>query len=277
MLSASALLRFGSSPDERARIVAAKPPDLHAKVIVITGAAGSIGSSLMSAMDAAGGIAVGLDRPGSQPADPRESSRWFDCDITDEAAVTQTFANILREHGRIDVLINNAGLSLIGDIDEHDLAAHERVMDVNYFGALACTQAALPALRASRGRIVTVSSVAGFAPVVGRPAYVGSKHAVTGLFEALRSELKPDGVGVTLVHPTFVAAPMVGTEHRPSTGEEVTPAQVAAAMIEAITHNRDRVLVGRTAKLAWYVRRLSPSLYAQMMSRRIRKAQGVSK
>ncbi|MBW8173961.1 SDR family NAD(P)-dependent oxidoreductase [Ornithinimicrobium sp. Arc0846-15] len=248
--------------------MAAKSPNLRAKVVVITGAAGSIGSALVEAVTAAGGIPVGVDIP------TQASDVIFGCDITDEACVATTFRQILADQGRIDVLINNAGLSLIGDFDEHDIAAHQRVMAVNYFGALACTQAALPALKASRGRIVTVSSVAGFAPVVGRPAYVGSKHAVTGLFEALRSELEPDGVSVTLVHPTFVAAPMVGTEHRPSTGGEVTPQDVADAIINAIEHGRDRVLVGRIAKLSWYIRRASPSLYARMMSRRIRKAQG---
>lgn len=256
--------------------MAAKSPSLPGLVVVITGAAGSIGSALMSAVADAGGVPVGIDIPASITHDPRSPlPAMHGCDITDEASVAATFSAILAEQGRIDVLINNAGLSLIGAIDQHDIAAHHRVMDVNYFGALACTQAALPSLRAGHGRIVTISSVAGFAPVVGRPAYVGSKHAVTGLFESLRSELASDGVGVTLVHPTFVAAPMAGTVHRPSTGGQVTASEVADAIVEAIAGGKDRVLVGRIAHLSWYIRRLSPALYARMMSRRIRQSQGV--
>ncbi|MEW2621055.1 SDR family NAD(P)-dependent oxidoreductase [Streptomyces sp. NPDC048106] len=80
----------------------------------------------------------------------------------------------------IDVLVNNAGLSAIGGLMDHELAAYRGGDEVNYLGAPACTLAALPALARARGRIVVMSPVAGFAPVLGRPAYVGAKHAVTG-------------------------------------------------------------------------------------------------
>src|SRR5690606_1736095 len=119
-------------------------------------------------------------------------------------AVRTTVERVVTEHGRIDVLIHCAGLSAVGAFEGHDLEVHRRVMDVTHFGAVSVTLAALPALRAASGRVVVVGSVAGFAPVLGRPPYVAAKHAVTGLFTALRPELEPDGVGVTLVHPTFV-------------------------------------------------------------------------
>lgn len=197
------------------------------------------------------------------------------CDITDADAVRGAVADILARHGRIDVLVHNAGISAIGRFEDHDVATHERVMAVNYLGPVALTQAALPALRESRGRVVVIGSVAGFAPVLGRPAYVGAKHAVTGLFEALRPELARDGVGVTLVHPTFVtggmgeAAERAEGRERATTGAEITADDVARAVVDGVATGRDLVLVGRTARLSWHLSRLAPRLYVRLMARRL--------
>ncbi len=118
-----------------------------------------------------------------------------------------------------------------------------------------------------------LSSVAGFAPVLGRPAYVASKHALTGTFEALRPELAADGIGVTMVHPTFVANELAdasgGGGQRTTTGGLVTPEDVADAIADAVDGGRERVLPGRTAWLAWHVHRLAPGLYQRLMTRRL--------
>ncbi len=241
-------------------------------VAVVTGAAGGIGSRLVARLEEAGYDVLGLDLP---EACSGEGTRVLPCDITDEAAVHATFAALLARVGRIDVLVNNAGVSAIGRFPDHDVDTHRRVLAVNYLGAVACTQAALPALRASRGRVVVMSSVAGFAPVLGRPAYVAAKHAVTGLFEALRPELAPEGVGVTVVHPTFVTGGMgeasarAAGRGRTTTGREISADDVARAVVEAIRVGRDRVLVGRTAQLSWHVHRLAPAAYVRMMTRRL--------
>ena len=241
-------------------------------VAVITGAAGSIGSCLLRHFSEAGYVTIGLDLGAVCPSD---DTRFVACDITDVEAVARAFAEIDERLGRIDVLVNNAGISAIGAFDDHDVATHERVMAVNYLGAVACTQAALPALRASRGHVATISSVAGFAPVLGRPAYVAAKHAVTGLFEALRPELAGDGVGVTLVHPTFVtggmgeAAARRGDTQRRTAGAEITPDDVARATLRGVQEQQDRVLVGRVATLSWHLRRLAPATYVRLMTRRL--------
>jgi NAD(P)-dependent dehydrogenase (short-subunit alcohol dehydrogenase family) len=247
----------------------APPP---AGVIVVTGAAGGIGSAMRRRFTEGGHIVVGLDLPG---ACPPGDGLLIECDITDEERVRDAFQEIEATHGRIDVLVNNAGISAIGAFGDHDVAAYRRVMEVNYIGALICTRAALPALTKSRGRIVVMSSVAGFAPVLGRPAYVAAKHAVTGLFNALRPELAPRGVTVTMVHPTFVAGGMTETTRaegvgRATTGPEITADDVARAVVTAVAAGRDLVLVGRTAKLAWWANRLSPRGYSRMMARRLR-------
>ena len=244
------------------------------KVAVITGAAGNIGGALMRRFTRAGYTVAGLDLPERCPAG---DERFLGCDITDERQVQEAFEQLIDRHGRIDVLVNNAGLSAIGAFTDHDAAVYRRVMEVNYIGSLICTRAALPALERAQGRIVVLSSVAGFAPVLGRPAYVGAKHAVTGLFTALRPELAPRGISVTMVPPTFVTGggmtevPRAEGVQRITTGPEITPDDVAREIVQAVLKGRDLVLVGRTAKLSWWVHRLLPRLYVRLMVRRLRQ------
>ncbi|MGS2809356.1 SDR family NAD(P)-dependent oxidoreductase [Nocardia sp. MW-W600-9] len=242
------------------------------QVAVITGAAGGIGRAMMRQFASAGYAVTGLDLPGACTSD---DPRLLGCDITDEDQVRAAFDRVMSEHGRIDVLVNNAGISAIGSLMDHDAATYRRVMEVNYMGALLCTRAALAGLAATAGRIVVLSSVAGFAPVLGRPAYVGAKHAVTGLFTVLREELAPQGISVTMVHPTFVVGGMseVGRAagvQRSTTGPEITPEDVARLVVRAVADGQDLVLPGRTAKLAWWANRISPRGYARIMTRGLR-------
>lgn len=244
-------------------------------VAVVTGAAGSIGARLLVRLTEAGYDVVGLDLPDDVPSG---DERFLACDITDADDVRRAFDAVLERHGRIDLLVNNAGISAIGRFTDHDVATHRRLLEVNPLGAVACTQAALPALRRSQGRVVVIGSVAGFAPVLGRPAYVASKHAVTGLFEALRPELTGDGVGVTVVHPTFVTggmgehAPRAAGVERSTTGSEISPDDVARAVVGGVQKGEDRVLVGRTARLAWHAHRLMPATYVRLMTRRLARS-----
>ena len=244
------------------------PARLRDAVVLVTGAAGSIGSALRRLLADEGAVVVGLDLTADVDA------AILACDITDESQVRAAVSQVVAEHGHLDVLVNNAGISAIGAIDDHGVDTHRRVIEVNYLGALACTLAALPHLRASRGSVVTLGSVAGFAPVAGRPAYVAAKHAVTGLMEALRPELAAEGVHVGMVHPTFVTTRLVTAEdskERSETGAQVTPEEVAAAVVDVVRTRRDRALVGRTAYLAWHASRLAPRTYVRLMTRGLRQ------
>jgi NAD(P)-dependent dehydrogenase (short-subunit alcohol dehydrogenase family) len=242
------------------------------RVAVVTGAAGQIGLRLLARFEEAGYAVVGLDLAA---ACAEGDDRFVACDVTDAEQVRATVDAVLARHGRLDVLVHNAGISAIGRFEDHDVDTHARVLAVNHLGPVALTQAALPALRQARGRVVVIGSVAGFAPVLGRPAYVGAKHAVTGLFEALRPELARDGVGVTLVHPTFVtggmseAADRAEGRERATTGPEITADDVARQVVDAVRRGRDLVLVGRTARLSWHLHRLAPRLYVKLMTRRL--------
>lgn len=132
---------------------------------------------------------------------------WVTADVSVRADCDRLIALAAQQFGRIDTLYNNAGLSahaLLREVPHDKLDWYEYLMRVNYWGSLWCTYAALPHLIASKGRIVGVSSLAGLFGVPGRTAYSASKFAVAGMFEALRAELKPLGVSVTVVYPGVV-------------------------------------------------------------------------
>lgn len=260
---------------------------MTAHVAAITGGRGAIGAALDRRLTAGGWTVVALDLPATEPDEPEARARWIALDTTDTGSVAAAFEEVEARFGRLDLLVVAAGVTALGSLEQTTDETFRRLMDINFHGAVACLRAALPALRRSRGDVVVLSSVAGFAPVVGRPAYVASKHALTGTFEALRPELAADGIGVTLVHPTFVANELVDANAAPdgtgraddahparttrtTTGALVTPDDVATEIIRAVARGRDRVLPGRTARLAYHVHRLAPGLYERLMTRRLR-------
>jgi short-subunit dehydrogenase len=112
----------------------------------------------------------------------------------------------VKAFGRIDTLVNNAGMSAHATFEDvTDLAWYETLMRINHWGSVWCTHAALKHLKASKGRLVAVASLAGLMGVPGRTAYSATKFAMTGFFEALRIELQPSGVSVTIAYPGVVA------------------------------------------------------------------------
>lgn len=130
-------------------------------------------------------------------------------DVTDGPAAVALVERAVAEHGRLDALVNNAGAAALGTAETMSLARIRAAMEVNFFGVVQLTQAALPALRASRGRVVTVSSVGG---VVGQPfndAYCAAKFAVEGFMESLHPVAAALGVAVTVVEPGAVASEFV--------------------------------------------------------------------
>ncbi|WP_368408513.1 SDR family oxidoreductase [Caldimonas mangrovi] len=127
-------------------------------------------------------------------------------DVSVEADCRTLIQAAVQTYGRLDVLINNAGMSAHARLDEvGDLGWYEDLMRTNHWGAVWCTHAALQHLKASRGQIVAVSSLAGLVGVPGRTAYSATKFAMNGFFEALRVELAEAGVGVTIAYPGVVA------------------------------------------------------------------------
>jgi short-subunit dehydrogenase len=185
-------------------------------VIVITGASEGIGAEMARQWAQRGGaqqalvlaarnvdklneVAVQCRQHGAQVLVQR-------CDVGVQADCEALVTATINTFGRLDTLVNNAGMSAQALFAEvNDLAWYETLMRINHWGSVWCTHAALPHLKAARGRIVAVSSLAGLVGVPGRTAYCATKFAMTGFFEALRTELKAAGVSVTLAYPGVVA------------------------------------------------------------------------
>jgi NAD(P)-dependent dehydrogenase (short-subunit alcohol dehydrogenase family) len=176
------------------------------KRIVITGAAGGIGSATVALLRARGCAVVGLDLTGAD----------LECDVRDQASVDAAVAQAVEQLGGLDVLINNAGLgtpqSAAGAPDDGALA----VLDVNMVGPWRVTSAALPALRATHGRVVNVASGLAHVTVPFSTAYTMSKRAVVAYSDLLRLE-EGDRIDVTTVYPGYIRTPI----HKESTAAGV--------------------------------------------------------
>ncbi len=188
------------------------------KTIVITGASDGIGAEMARQLSAAHGKNLGLVLAArKQPALEAVATQCqahgvqtlvVPTDVSDAAQCRALIDATVQRFDRIDVLINNAGVSaqaLLSEVKTEDLGWYEDLMRVNLWGSVWCTHAALPFLKESKGSIVAVSSLAGLVGVPGRTAYSATKFAMGGFFEALRTELKPAGVSVTLAYPGVVA------------------------------------------------------------------------
>lgn len=185
------------------------------EVIVVTGASDGIGAEMARQWSTRGaGVALVLaarsvDKLEAVAAQCRGHGATVlvqRCDVGMQSDCVALVAAAIAALGRIDTLVNNAGMSAHARFDEvGDLAWCETLMRINHWGSVWCTHAALPALTASRGRIVAVASLAGLIGVPGRTAYSGTKFAMVGFFEALRTELIEAGVSVTIAYPGVVA------------------------------------------------------------------------
>jgi NAD(P)-dependent dehydrogenase (short-subunit alcohol dehydrogenase family) len=137
-------------------------------------------------------------------AEPPNKVTRLTCDVTDDVSVAKLIDDVLTETGRIDLLVNNAGIGLLGGAEESSTAQARALFDVNVFGVLRVTNAVLPIMRRQgKGRIVNLSSVQGFIPAPYFALYSSTKHAVEGYSESLDHELRPFGIRVVLVEPAY--------------------------------------------------------------------------
>lgn len=176
------------------------------RVWLVTGASRGFGAEISKTVLAAGDrlIATARRTDGLDHLESSESLFKTALDVTDEAQVRSAVDAGLGHFGHVDVLVNNAGISLLGAVEECNGDQVERLYRTNVFGLLNVTRALLPSMRRRRsGRIINISSVAGYSAYAGFGVYSSTKFAVEGLSEALHIELKPLGIHVTVVEPGF--------------------------------------------------------------------------
>jgi NAD(P)-dependent dehydrogenase (short-subunit alcohol dehydrogenase family) len=249
-------------------------------VAVVTGASSGIGRAAAVALVAAGFDVAGTSRDTSRVA-PLDGVTFLDLDVADDASVSAAVGQVIERFGRIDVLVNNAGMGALGAVEESPVAQAQHLFNVNVFGVMRMTKAVLPGMRAQgRGRIINLSSVVGFLPSPFMATYAASKHAIEGYSESLDHEVREYGVRALLVQPAYTSTGFEANSPRPDTPLPVyadqrrafdrmmetairdgdDPAVVAKVIVAAATDTKPklRYTAGPMAGRASTLRRVAP-------------------
>jgi NAD(P)-dependent dehydrogenase (short-subunit alcohol dehydrogenase family) len=264
------------------------------RTAIVTGAGSGIGASLSSALVAAGVHVVCADIDGAAASRTATvlvgpgTARALTIDVTEAAAVQAAVDSVVAEHGRLDLMFNNAGISIGGETEELTLDHWNAIIDVNIRGVVHGVAAAYPLMvRQGSGHIVNTASMGGLMAAGLLTSYVMTKHAVVGLSLALRSEAAAKGVGVTVVCPSAVDTPIldkgaVGRFHGRDfflKGQGVRrphdPDVLAEEVLDAVRENRGLLVTPRTARATWLVGRLAPRTTQRMSIRFVAKQRGL--
>lgn len=263
---------------------------MQGKTIVITGASSGIGAELAVALASRGANLVLAARSEESLGQVKQRCEQAGAraitvatDVVDPEACRRMVERAVEAFGGIDILVNNAGTSMWARFEEvTDLSLYERLMRVNYLGAVYCTHHALPHIKARKGLLVAISSLTGKTGVPTRTAYAASKHAMQGFFDSLRVELLDTGVDVLVVSPGFVAtdirARALGPDGKPlqeskrdeSRGTMDVHTCVAQIMRAIERRERELVMTAR-GKLGLFLKLVAPGLVDRMASRLVRE------
>jgi hypothetical protein len=264
---------------------------LDDKVAVITGAGSGIGRALalnlagrgallsLSDIDEAG-LAETVDLVKAAGAREVRSDRL---DVADRAAFATYAASVAEQFGRVNLVVNNAGVALAGDLEDLDYSDMEWILGINFWGVVHGTKEFLPHLIASGdGHVVNVSSLFGLISMPGQSMYNASKYAVRGMSEALREEMLVAGhrVGVTVVHPGGIKT-AIARNARYSAVEDgelsaryfdeklakMTPERAAEIIVRGVLADKARVLVGLDAHALHHLAKLTGSRYQDLVAR----------
>jgi NAD(P)-dependent dehydrogenase (short-subunit alcohol dehydrogenase family) len=261
-------------------------------VAIVTGASAGIGGATARALHSAGYRVFGTYR--RPPATRSPGIEYLACDVTSDDSVTALIADVLSRAGRIDLLVNNAGVGLIAGAEESSLEQAKSLFDVNLFGVIRVTKAVLPTMRRQgSGRIVNVSSVMGLIPAPFMALYAASKHALEGYSESLDHEIRGSGIRVVLVEPAYTRTSFEGNVYQADQQLDVyrsartnaegvmrdamkgadSPELVASAVVKASTeaNPQRRYTAGRAARQISLLRRfVPPSAFDRSLRKQMR-------
>jgi short-subunit dehydrogenase len=263
-------------------------------VAVVTGAGSGIGRALAQQLAAAGSALAlaDIDEAGLlETAQSLEKKNVLittqGLDVADEEGVSSFAEDVTKRHGRVTLLINNAGVALHGNFEEISLDDFRLLMNINFWGTVYGVTYFLPVLkREKRAQIVNISSVFGMIAPAGQCAYAASKFAVRGFTEALRHELEGSNVGVSCVHPggirtqiarrARIGAGVTGTGHHEKAASfekllRTSPEAAAARILRGVERREPRILIGADAYQVDILQRLRPATYWKTLSRRLEK------
>jgi NAD(P)-dependent dehydrogenase (short-subunit alcohol dehydrogenase family) len=258
----------------------------NGKRIIITGASAGIGRRLAERLAEQGARVALAARNAEALAEVAERCRGLGgealavpTDVTDPEACASLVRETVAAFGGLDALVNNAGISMWARFDQiTDLGVFERIMRINYLGAVYCTHHALPHLQHAGGLLVAVSSLTGKTGVPTRTAYAASKHAMQGFFDSLRIELRHTGVDVLVVSPGFVATDIrdraLGPDGQPlarSPRDEdqgnMSVDRCVELIVDAMAKRRREVVMTPKGKAGMWVKLVAPALVDGLAAR----------
>jgi short-subunit dehydrogenase len=269
------------------------------RTCVITGAASGIGAALATDLARRRAVVALVDKDVDGLMQVAELARelgagdvsTYVADLSDGGDRTDLAAEVAGRHGGTDLLVNNAGVSLSGTFEQVSMKDFDWLMEINLHAVIRTTKAFLPQLLSRPGsHIANVSSLFGLMAPPAQVAYVTSKFGVRGFTEALRHELAPSGVGVTVIHPGGIKTNIAANARLSGddeTGEQaeaarkfaeaalrMPPEQAAAEIVAAIQARKPRLVITSEAKVADLLTRLTPGHYWGIMRRRL-KSKGI--
>lgn len=265
------------------------------KVVLVTGVSSGIGRATATALAEAGFQTFGTMRNATKVSQGPPKVELLPLDVRDEGSIRSAVKTVLERAGRIDVLVNNAGIALIGSSEETSIEEAKQLFETNFFGVLRLTQQLLPVMRSQRfGRIINISSVVGFLPSPYMAVYAASKHAIEGYSESLDHELRQFGIRVSLIEPGFTRTDLA--QNAPAAAQRLEPysrerglvieairkaissgddaAEVASAVVKAVRDREPRLRyqAGRQAKTLSRLKTWAPS---KLLDKGLRKQFGL--
>lgn len=260
---------------------------LKGKVVWITGATGGLGRELCRSFGRAGAIIAVSDlrkKDVQALVNALQSEQiqcaGFPCDVTHRDQCKKVARKIKHKLGGVDVLIANAGITHRSAFIKTEPEVIERVMDVNFMGAVNVTHAALGQIIKRNGGVIATSSIAGIAPLIGRTGYSASKHALHGFYDSLRTELNDRDVRVMLVCPGFIDTPLdqnaLGSDGKPLRksraviGSKMSADNVAGRILKAYIGGRRLYFPSLLGRVSYLLSRLWPGLYDFLMARKLK-------
>src|SRR5215510_7781660 len=250
----------------------------------ITGASSGIGEALAVAFHQAGARLILSARRRDELrrvqilCGGEASAKILPLDVTQGAELPQKASVALGIFGGIDILVNNAGVTQRSLVKDTELDVYRKLMEVNFFGAVALTKAVLPSMiESKRGHIVAISSLVGKFGTPLRSGYAAAKHALHGFFDSLRAEVSDSGIKVLLVCPGYIRTDISlhalrgdGSRHAKMDSGQARGMPVeecAAEILKALARGKQEIYVGHRDKYIVYVKRFFPGLFSRMIAR----------
>ncbi|KAL5018945.1 hypothetical protein ScPMuIL_004667 [Solemya velum] len=270
---------------------------LKDKVVLITGATSGVGKACAAAFFKAGCHVILASRNTKQlqsvqeqlenlPSgkDMRHPPKYVDIDLEDLQSIANKAKQVLAIHGRVDVLINNAGISCRGSVEDTSLETDMRLMTVNYFGHVALTKALLPSMLRTGGHIVAVSSIQGKIAIPYRSSYAASKHALQAFFDSMRAEVADRNVHICVVSPGYIRTSLSinalcgdGSKYgqmEESLAKGMSPESVADKIMSAVIYGDSEVIIGPVLhRTVCYLRNIVPNIFFRAMQVRAKNEQ----